>query len=287
METLQFKETASRELFIDYYPTEKEKACLLFFHGGALLLGSRKDLPAALIEYLQAQGFSVAAADYRSVLECPVEEILSDIRDAVKTVKEKIEVKPLYTFGYSAGAYLCLLNAAVGETIDGCIAFAGYGDLKADWYHEPSEFFVNYKEVPWVEEKLSDRQFFDSIEKQIDLYVYLRQHGQWPMFALGKDELEQRMFTYSPIFHLKQSFPRTVLVHGSADNDVPASASLAMHQALKAKSLPSECVILKDFDHDAFIQIENREVAAAWQRALAFIHLEKRYRRNSNVKPTP
>lgn len=271
MQTSIYKSTSFRDLFFNFHSNGGDtRGCVLFLHGGALLIGSKDDLAANIITFLINEGFAVATFDYRSLLECSVAEILQDVRDAIKYTKELVDI-PLYTAGYSAGAYLCLLNGALGERVDGIIAFAGYGNLNARWYHEPSQFFIDYKDVSWVSQKLADKAAFDTVEKKIDLYVYLRQEGLWPKYALGSEELDQKGKEFSPINLLASSYPKTVLIHGNQDTDIPYAAALEMETALKEKGVEHKCIILDGFDHDAYVQIVDTKVKTAWEEGLGFI----------------
>jgi len=277
METTNFdsqtyKTTPSRELRIDFFPSlTTSKGCIIFLHGGALLLGSRKDLPENVVNFLINKGWDVSALDYRAISECPVPEIVKDVRDGCSFIREKYPTKPLILCGYSAGAYLALQHGTATDLVDGIIAFAGYGDLGADWYFSPSEFFLNYKNVDYVESKINSKYVFTTLEERIDLYVYLRQKGLWPHYVLGEKHMDHEIQRWSPIQHISDSFPRTVLIHGDKDCDVPVATSKEMSSALLKHNVPHELLILPNFDHDLFQQLESPEVSAAWNRAIAYL----------------
>lgn len=110
-----------------------------------------------------------------------------------------------------------------------------------------------------MKERLDDRQGFQSLEDRIDLYVYLRQYGLWPEFVLGKENLEAEAKTYSPTFHLTARYPRTVLIHGMSDNDVPVQTSKDMAAALEEKELPHKLILLDGQDHDLLARLEEGE----------------------------
>lgn len=133
-ETHIFKSTSTSELGVDVFRTTGEsRGCLAFLHGGALLLGSRTDLPHPVVSFLNKKGWDVASLDYRTALETNLGEILSDVGDGCKFLRELFPSSSLMLIGYSAGAYLSLLHGAKGSPTDGICAFAGYGDLTAPW----------------------------------------------------------------------------------------------------------------------------------------------------------
>ena len=49
---------------IYYDPETESRACLLYFHGGGLVYGSKEDLPALHLQTLCEQGFRIIAFDY-------------------------------------------------------------------------------------------------------------------------------------------------------------------------------------------------------------------------------
>lgn len=270
--TYDFKHTSSGPLKLDLHRCpDSARGCALFIHGGALLLGSRNDLTQPVITLLHSMGLHVASLDYRLAPEHSIAEIFSDIQDGCRYIKNVFTDMPLFTIGYSAGAYLALLNGARGEPVDGVLAFAGYGDLAAAWYYEPSQFFIDYKNVPQVESKIERGEAIETLEERIDLYVYLRQTGTWPVFVLGKESLAETARTYSPEQFLSASYPPTVLVHGSADCDVPASASQSMAAGLKRVGATFVHLELAGFDHDLFVQLDKPSVLDAWQEAISFL----------------
>ena len=271
MESHSFKSTPTENLNLDLFRAPKmSEGCVVFLHGGALLLGSRKDLPTEVVSFLNSNGWDVASIDYRVTPSCPVSEIIEDVADGCRFVKRLMTGSKLIVVGYSAGAYLALANGAFGEAVDGICAFAGYGDLSARWYYEPSEFFKAYKNVDYVAEKIQRGDSFPTLEDRIDLYVYLRQKGLWPEHVLGKNKFVTEAQKLSPIPHLSPKFPRTVLVHGSSDSDVPVSASEEMAAALAEHKVPHKLIILPGLDHDLFMQLDNPAVVSAWNDAMSF-----------------
>jgi len=270
-ETQVFKQTSSGPLMADIFRCPgQSQGCIAFLHGGALLLGSRTDLPKAVVAMLHAERWDIVALDYRVAPEAAVLEIAEDVLDGLNFVRTRFPSAPTITVGYSAGAYLALLSGALGAPSDGIIAFAGYGDLGGEWYYEPSKFFLDYKEVGYVKDKLDRREPFQSTEERIDLYVYLRQKGLWPEFMLGK-ELAPLTEKLSPIRHLSPTFPPTVLVHGDNDCDVPVSTSIEMAAALDRHRVPHKLLVMPGFDHDLFEKVTDSQVAAAWREALSFV----------------
>ncbi|WP_372666058.1 alpha/beta hydrolase fold domain-containing protein [Amycolatopsis kentuckyensis] len=118
-----------RPLELDLTPADDPVATIVYLHGGGWRRGSRRTpLPGFehLAEELAAQGFRVAAADYRLSGEATFPAPLDDVRAAIEFVRDD---KPLVVWGESAGAHLGLLAALTGSTVDAVVAWFPPTDL--------------------------------------------------------------------------------------------------------------------------------------------------------------
>lgn len=237
-------------------------------HGGALLLGSRTDLPLHVIDFLWEQGWDVACGEYRFAPANSIDYIVSDVIASTKELRKRYLDVPLILSGYSAGAYLTLFAGALGAPVDRLLAFAGYGDLMADWCLTPSQFFCDYKKVDYCEEWLKSKKPFTSTEERVDLYIFLRQKAMWSSFVIGEHYNEKEARRLSPVNLVSNNYPRTVLVHGSEDCDVPVSGSIEMAKVLREHSVPCTLSILYGMGHEVFVQIDNADVRQVWIGAL-------------------
>lgn len=61
-------------------------------------------------------------------------------------------------------------------------------------------------------------------------YLYCRQHGIWPKEVAGHDpDRENHWFgPYCPVRNVSAAYPPTLLIHGTADTDVPYEESVKM-----------------------------------------------------------
>ena len=67
-----------------YFDTDcKTKACILYFHGGGLLYGTRTDLPELHLKTLTEAGFGIIAYDYPLAPSAKLDLILEDICSSV------------------------------------------------------------------------------------------------------------------------------------------------------------------------------------------------------------
>ena len=98
------------------------KAAIIYFHGGGLLYGRRKDLPRPHLNTLTQAGYAIIAFDYPLAPAAKLEMIMNDVESSIqyyidhsdeliKNPKSSEGSLPYFLWGRSAGAYLCLLAA--------------------------------------------------------------------------------------------------------------------------------------------------------------------------------
>lgn len=236
------------------------KGIILYFHGGGLVMGSRKDLPRYHIERLTSSGYPILSFDYRLAPEANFDQILSDVLDGIEYFinnKEKLGFKdlPYFLWGRSAGAYLALLAFSKGLSLkpQGIISFYGYGFTVDSWYNKPSQFYLKYPKLDEKNIRFSVENTYISsaiIQKRFPLYLYSRQSGKWlDIITGGKEEefLKKHSFLNLPA---KINFPPTLLVHATGDGDVPYEESQNLSSIIKNSSLLTFHLDEHDFDRN-------------------------------------
>ena len=97
------------------------KAAIIYFHGGGLLYGRRKDLPRPHLNTLTQAGYAIIAFDYPLAPAAKLEMIMNDVESSIqyyidhsdeliKNPKSSEGSLPYFLWGRSAGAYLCLMQ---------------------------------------------------------------------------------------------------------------------------------------------------------------------------------
>jgi len=238
---------------LDVYPVVREASpVLVCIHGGALIWGSRKDIAtggAALLRQLCSDaGYTQVSIDYRLAPETKLPEIVADLRDAWTWVQEElpglvdVDLNRVAVLGRSAGAYLTLMAGfCVSPRPRALVALYGYGDIVSTWYSEPSSFYRSQGEI-------SDEDAYAVVgtaplsespdeEERWRFYLYCRQNGLWIDEVAGMDPRrdEEALSRFRPIRNVSPAYPPVLLVHGTADTDVPYHASSDMAAALHAQ----------------------------------------------------
>ncbi|MBE0451475.1 MAG: alpha/beta hydrolase, partial [Clostridia bacterium] len=147
-ETKLYKKTEDCSIRMDIYYQVPSAPVIVFIHGGALIFGSRRDIQEAQVEYFKIAGFNVISIDYRLAPETKLDEIVEDVRDAVKWIQSRtaewydMDTERLIFLGSSAGGYLSLLLGTMPDIKPlAIISMYGYGDILGEWYSEPSAFY--------------------------------------------------------------------------------------------------------------------------------------------------
>lgn len=230
-ENIVFARAGERELACDVFrppSASANGAGVVLLHGGAWQRGDRHQLRAYGI-HLAREGFVCVSSSYRLTPEAPWPAQIEDVYAALRYVREHaralgIEEGRLAVLGASAGGHLALLAAAS--------AFAP-SDAPAHGVRAVVAIFP-----PTL---LSPR---DAMEE-----------GAVPAFALlGDADTPEASAAASPLRHVRPGFPPTLLLHGNADELVPAKASMRMYEALLAAGVPAELHMVADQPHAYVLQ---------------------------------
>lgn len=236
---------------------------LLWIHGGGLIFGSRSISPRpGLVQRLLARGFVVFSIDHRLAPETKLPDIVGDVEAAWAWLQAAgaaalgIDPRRLCVAGASAGGYLSLLLGARARPRPAAVAsFWGFGDITAAWEAEPS---AHYRAVaPLVSRDAALASLAKTPVPRADgedrslFYLHCRQQGLWLPEVTGH-ALPQDAAWFEPWCPLRQldaAFPPTVLLHGRADADVPASESDALAARLQALGVPHAYRALDGIGH--------------------------------------
>ena len=103
-------------------------------------------------------------------------------------------------------------------------------------------------------------------------YLYCRQHGLWPREVAGHDpETEPRAFdAFCPVRNVSPNYPPTLLIHGTADTDVPYAQSVMMDKELSRHGVEHELITIEGMGH-GFGGVKPAVVADVHDRVLAFL----------------
>ena len=289
-QTFVYKRVGDLEIKADVYRPEGVgglRPVLVWIHGGALMSGRRESAAGhPLKEAVLAHGGVVVSIDYRLAPETKLPEIIGDVEDAFRWLRESgpelfaADPERVVVAGSSAGGYLALVSGyRVHPRPRAIVSYWGYGDLIGEWYSKPStharhqRIFLSRDEAyalvsgPPVS-NASDRPGQGGAK----FYEHCRQHGIWPREVSGGwdpvDDTE-KFFPFMPLKNVTKDFPPTLLMHGMKDTDVPVENSVLMAAALKEHGVEHRLITDPDADHGSNWSEQAR--AAIHRAALEFV----------------
>lgn len=283
-----YKTVDSLDIRADVYTPSEDAPpfpTLVYIHGGALIYGSRSAIrEAQLRRYLDA-GFAVVSIDYRLAPETKLPGIVEDVVDAFRWTRgegpELFGADParIGVVGHSGGGYLALMaGLRVEPRLRAVVSFYGYGDILGKWYAEPDGFYNQRPKVSAEESGLdiegppvAERAF--SGTPMNSLYLYCRQNGLWPKVVGGRDpNVDAEFFIpYCPAESAGPDFPPTLLLHGTADTDVPHSQSVQMAGALREMGVEHRLISIPGGPHGFDRDLDDPVAGGAFGDAVEFL----------------
>jgi acetyl esterase/lipase len=292
--TYTYKTVDKTKIQADVYRTAdtKVRPVVVWLHGGALIVGSRKSVPQNLLDLCRTEGYALVSFDYRLAPEVKLPAIIADLKDAFRWLRsygaKKLHLDPnrVVVTGGSAGGYLTLMAGIhVKPRPRALVAYWGYGTVDGPWYTKPSDFYRKHEKL--VSKKEAYRGVGGQVLTATDgktgparskFYLYLRQHGLWAKVVTGLDPatVRRKLDPYCPLRKLSSAYPPTLMIHGTADTDVPYEESAAMARELARLKVPHELITVRGAGH-GLAGGDKKKVADAHRQALAFIrkHLRK------------
>ncbi|MFN8635156.1 MAG: alpha/beta hydrolase [Chloroflexota bacterium] len=264
---------------------------VVWIHGGALIMGSRTPVPPHLLALAESGQAAVASIDYRLAPPVTIPAIVEDLRDAFRWLQTDdaraagLNSARIAVCGASAGGYLTLMSGLVAEPKPrALVSYYGYGDVDADWYTHPSEHYRRILPRYQRERTLADLRpgvvTSPPDQAQADArrryYHYLRQNGLWTREvtgvepSMGSPNGTPALDPFCPVRNVTPAYPPTMLIHGTADTDVPYDRSVAMARELERHGVQHELVTIPGAEH-GLRDVAESLVEAAHARAVAFL----------------
>lgn len=262
--TYTYKQVNDLDIQLDLFRVKDDKTIkpvVVWLHSGALIFGSRKDIQQDQVELYLKSGYSVISIDYRLAPVTPMQDIVSDVKDAIVWIRNNgnkllgIDSNKVFVVGHSAGGYLALMTGYILNTPpQAIVSLYGYGDILGEWYNKPDSFYCTQ---PLINKKEAYQLIHDkpiasaSYQERFNFYLYCRQKGIWTNIVSGIDPHQhpESLVYYCPIKNIHPKYPSTLLIHGNKDTDVPYFQSKDMQQALTKNGIENRLITMEGYGH--------------------------------------
>ncbi|MDR2914542.1 MAG: alpha/beta hydrolase [Tannerella sp.] len=238
-----------------FLPASKEKLpVVIYFHGGGFIFGNRdQGLEIPLKEQLLANGYAVVSADYRLAPETKLDEILKDVSDVIKWIKQNgqqkynIDTDKVAVAGGSAGGYLALSSGFNPDFMpDAIIAIStptGFstaniqmGDLTV--LDQPGPYDI-------VKDSVVSYGDYDS---RMDLWRFLGRNrlALFEIFGFDPAKEPEKLERYTLTNNVKSNFPPTLLIHAKNDRLIDLQQVNEFYIFLTEKQVKAELHLVEN-----------------------------------------
>jgi acetyl esterase/lipase len=238
---VQYDTAGKQKLYLDLaMPKEGGPyPCVVVLHGGAWMLGSRKDLSAgsrknpSLIEQVAARGYVVATVGYRLAPRSPFPAQIEDARSAVRFLRAhakdyRIEPGKFAAGGFSAGGHLALLLGLAGGVKEWKVG----GNLDENAKVQCVVDFFGP----------TDLTLYCGSPGIVDSYLV-------PVFGKACKTDTEVLKKASPINYVSKGAPPVLMFHGNLDLIVPIVHSEKLLKKLKEAGATAELVTVPGEGH--------------------------------------
>ncbi len=266
-------------------PGTEARPVLVWLHGGALIVGSRTQLPKSLVELCTQERWILVSLDYRLAPEVKLPAIAEDLRDAFHWLHAEgprlfhADTRRVVVAGGSAGGFLTMLaGAIVTPRPSALLAYWGYGDIDGEWARARSSHHgmpVDREEALAAVNRgqvLTNTDDPAVAKARGNYYRHLRQPGAWAASVTGMDSAKEpaQLKPYCPLRLITPDYPPILMVHGTEDTDVPYACSTAMARELGRNGVKHELITVPGGEH-GLRGADPKLVADANQRVAAYL----------------
>lgn len=227
-----------------YYPPESNEQpwpVIIYIHGGSWQEGDKKTaLYMPVFMDLQADGFLIAAINYRLAPEYPFPAQIEDARCAVRFLRAHAE-----TYHLDAGRI-----GVIGDSAGGHLAaLLGLADANPRWNNEA------YADQPVSVQAVVDMYGISDLTRIFEI----NGNQIWTTVFRASQKTDPLLSAASPLTYVGQNAPPFLLIHGSLDHLVPFEQSRWLADALEAAGNSVDLIEVQNADH-GFISVGGKPI---------------------------
>jgi acetyl esterase/lipase len=220
---------------------------VIYIHGGGWIFGDKAEAILETLPYLK-MGWVAINVEYRlaNVSKAPraVEDCRCALRWVVRNAKDyHVDPTRIVVTGHSAGGHLALTTGMLRESDgldDNCPSMKGETESKV-------AAVVNWYGITDVNDLLAG-------ENRKDYAI------AWLGSSPNREDVARRV---SPLNYVRRDDPPVITIHGDADDVVPYSHAVRLHQALDKAGVANRLFTVKGGGHGQFTDQDNEKAYAA------------------------
>lgn len=246
MPNMTYSRANNAELKLDLYLPRDRKTpvpTVMFIHGGGWVEGSKEIDVLNLLPYLSLK-FAVVNVGYRlgrtSLAPAAVEDCRCALRWIERNAKRfNLDTTRIVLTGISAGGHLALIT--------GMLPAQNVFDRPC-----PTDDSVRWNSGTETQPKVAAIVNVFGITDVADLLegANAKHYAiEWFGSMGGRTELARQV---SPLTHVRAGLPPVITIHGDADDIVPYSHAVRLHDALEREKVPNQLFTIKGGGHGGF-----------------------------------
>lgn len=236
---IEYATVGEHRLLLDLYlpKTVASPPLVVWVHGGAWRRGSKDDVP---VTGLLDHGFAIASVDYRlsPVAKFPAQ--VHDIKAAIRFLRASQR-----TFEYDASRISIVGSSAGGHLA----ALVGVSNRHSLLEGDVGTHLDHSSSVQSIVDFYGPTNFMTILKQSTPHGLSVRVPALELLIGGHPDEHSDLARLASPVFHVDESDPPLLLIHGDQDPQVPINQSHELHGRYKKLGLAVEFDVIHGGEH--------------------------------------
>lgn len=236
---IRYGQVGDHELLLDLYLPNgvAQPPLLVYVHGGAWSGGTKNAMP---LTGLVDSGFAVASVDYRlsPVARFPAQ--VHDIKASIRFLRAKEA-----TYGYDSSAITITGSSAGGHLA----ALVGVTNGSKKLEGSIGNHLDQSSDVQAIVDYYGASNFLSILRQSTPHGLGVRIPALQLLLGAQPESAVELAKLASPVFHIDESDPPMILLHGDQDPQMPINQSHEFHGAYAAKGLPVSMEVLHGAAH--------------------------------------
>jgi acetyl esterase/lipase len=246
-----------KSLAMDVYLPANIKAppLVVWAHGGAWYLYDKKQYPKALVD----AGFAVASLDFRQSTEARFPAQVYDIKAGIRFLRAKA-----HDYGYRTDR-IAIAGASSGGHL---AAMVGVTNGSQELEGTVGDYLNESSKVQAIVDYFGASDLTTILAQSTPFGLGVRQPALEKLLGGQPDKVPELARLASPVFHVDQSDPPLLLLHGDQDPQMPINQAHELQGAYEKLGLDAQLIVVHGAAHAGAVFYEGEQL----KRAVEFLH---------------